>query len=128
MNDQSVFKSDVANVQYGDVAKQPKFEVASLAADGQTVLTAVAKPPKGHKYAVMLVGVMAKDDNPLDFDLDAALAELGYLRADDVRALRDAVDEPDDMDRFWIGLGELLGDVQPNPEPEMPETTEDAAE
>lgn len=128
MTDQSVFKSDVANVQYGDVAKQPKFEVASLAADGETILTAVAKPPKGHKYAVMLVGVMHKDDNPMDFDLDAALAELGYIRTDDVRALRDAVDEPDDMDRFWAGLCELLGETQPNPEPEMPETTEDTAE
>lgn len=78
----SVFKSDVANVQFGDVAKQPKFEVASLAADGQTVLTAVAKPPKGKKYAVLLVGIMDKDDNPLDFDLDAALESLGYVRED----------------------------------------------
>lgn len=128
MTDQSVFKSDVANVQYGDVAKQPKFEVASLAADGETILTAVAKPPKGHKYAVMLVGVMHKDDNPMDFDLDGALAELGYIRADDVRELRDGIEEPDDMDRFWVALGDLLGDAEPKYEPEIPETTEDDAE
>lgn len=128
MTDQSVFKSDVANVQYGDVAKQPKFEVASLAADGETVLTAVAKPPKGHKYAVMLVGVMAKDDNPMDFDLDGALAELGYVRADDVRELCDAVQEPADLYAFRAGLQDLLGETEPKYEPEIPETTEDTAE
>lgn len=110
MSDKSVFKSDVANVQYGDVAKVPKFEVVSLASDGVTVLTATAKPEKGKKFAVLLLGTMHKDDNPLDFDLDHHLAELGYIRADDVRELRDAVEEPDDMDRFWVGLGELLGD------------------
>lgn len=107
--DKSVFKSDVANVQYGDVSKVPKFEVASLAGDGQTVLTATAKPPKGNKFAVLLVGTMDKDDNPLDFDIDSALADLGYVRADDVRALIDAVEEPDDMDRFWVELGKLIG-------------------
>lgn len=79
MTDKSVFKSDVANVQYGDVSKVAKFEVASLAGDGETVLTASAKPPKGKKFAVLLLGTIDKDDNPLDFDLDTALAELGYF-------------------------------------------------
>lgn len=124
MSDKSVFKSDVANVQYGDVAKVPKFEVASLASDGVTVLTATAKPEKGKKFAVLLLGTMHKDDNPLDFDLDYHLAELGYVRADDVRALVDAVEEPDDMDRFWVGLGALLGD---NEEPATMPDTEEAA-
>lgn len=82
MTDQSVYKSEVANVQLGDVSRVPKFEVASLAGDGETVLTAVAKPPKGRKYAIMLLGVIGKDDNPLDFDVDSALAQLGYIRAD----------------------------------------------
>lgn len=119
MTDKSVFKSDVANVQYGDVSKVPKFEVASLAGDGQTVLTATAKPPKGKKFAVLLLGTMDKDDNPLDFDLDAALAELGYIRADDVKALVGAIEEPDDLDRFFVGLGKLTGDN--TPETAMPE-------
>ena len=121
MSDKSVFKSDVANVQYGDVAKAPKFEVASLASDGVTVLTATAKPEKGKKFAVLLLGTMHKDDNPLDFDLDGALADLGYIRADDVRELRDGVEEPDDMDRFWVSLGKLLGETTA---PAVPDTEE----
>ncbi len=80
----TAFQSDVANVQFGDVAKQPKFEVASLAADGETVLTAVAKPPKGQKYAVLLLGTMGKDDNPMDFDVDTALEALGYVRHESI--------------------------------------------
>lgn len=119
MTDKSVFKSDVANVQYGDVSKVPKFEVASLANDGQTVLTASAKPPKGKKFAVLLLGTMDKDDNPLDFDLDAALAELGYIRAEDVKTLVDGIEEPDDLDRFFVALGKLTGDH--TPEIAMPE-------
>lgn len=122
MSDKSVFKSDVANVQYGDVAKVPKFEVASLASDGVTVLTATAKPEKGKKFAVLLLGTMHKDDNPLDFDLDYHLRELGYLRADDVRALVDAVEEPDDMDRFWVEIDKLLGDNEESAT--MPDTEE----
>lgn len=110
MTDKNVFKSDVANVQLGDVSKVAKFEVASLATDGETVLTASAKPPKGKKFAVLLLGTIDKDDNPLDYNLDAALASLGYVLADDLRELRDAVEEPDDMDHFWVGLGHLLGE------------------
>lgn len=109
MNDKTHFQSDVANVQYGDVSKVAKFEVASLASDGQTVLTATAKPPKGRKYAVLLLGTLDKDDNPLDFDVDSALASIGYIPTQEVKALVDAVDEPDDMDRFWISLGKLIG-------------------
>lgn len=124
MSDKSVFKSDVANVQYGDVAKVPKFEVASLASDGVTVLTATAKPEKGKKFAVLLLGTMHKDANPLDFDLDSSLAELGYIRADDLRELRDGVEEPDDMDRFWVGLGNLLGE---NAAPAVPDTEDEPA-
>lgn len=82
MTDKNVFKSDVANVQLGDVSKVAKFEVASLATDGETVLTASAKPPKGKKFAVLLLGTIDKDDNPLDYDLDAALASLGYVLAE----------------------------------------------
>ena len=109
MNDKTHFQSDVANVQYGDVSKVAKFEVASIASDGQTVLTATAKPPKGRKYAVLLLGTLDKDDNPLDFDVDSALASIGYIPTQQVKALVDAVDEPDDMDRFWVSLGKLIG-------------------
>lgn len=109
MNDKTHFQSDVANVQYGDVSKVAKFEVASIASDGQTVLTATAKPPKGRKYAVLLLGTLDKDDNPLDFDVDSALASIGYIPTQEVKALVDAVDEPDDMDRFWIALHKLIG-------------------
>lgn len=109
MNDKTHFQSDVANVQYGDVSKVAKFEVASLASDGQTVLTATAKPPKGRKYAVLLLGTLDKDDNPLDFDIDIALASIGYIPAQEVKALAEAVEEPDDMDRFWISLHKLIG-------------------
>lgn len=109
MNDKTHFQSDVANVQYGDVSKVAKFEVASLASDGQTVLTATAKPPKGRKYAVLLLGTLDKDDNPLDFDIDIALASIGYIPTQEVKALVDAVEEPDDMDRFWVSLGKLIG-------------------
>lgn len=109
MNDKTHFQSDVANVQYGDVSKVAKFEVASLASDGQTVLTATAKPPKGRKYAVLLLGTLDKDDNPLDFDVDSALASIGYIPAQEVKALAEAVEEPDDMDRFWIALHKLIG-------------------
>lgn len=109
MNDKTHFQSDVANVQYGDVSKVAKFEVASLASDGQTVLTATAKPPKGRKYAVLLLGTLDKDDNPLDFDIDIALASIGYIPAQEVKALAEAVEEPDDIDRFWIALHKLIG-------------------
>jgi hypothetical protein len=109
VNDKTHFQSDVANVQYGDVSKVAKFEVASLASDGQTVLTATAKPPKGRKYAVLLLGTLDKDDNPLDFDVDIALASIGYIPAQEVKALAEAVEEPDDMDRFWIALHKLIG-------------------
>jgi hypothetical protein len=109
VNDKTHFQSDVANVQYGDVSKVAKFEVASLASDGQTVLTATAKPPKGRKYAVLLLGTLDKDDNPLDFDVDSALASIGYIPTQEVKALVDAVEEPDDMDRFWVSLGKLIG-------------------
>lgn len=87
MTDNSVFKSDVANVQYGDVSKVAKFEVASLAGDGQTVLTATAKPPKGKKFAVLLLCTIDKDDNPLDLDLDAALYAIGYVPMEDAHPI-----------------------------------------
>lgn len=123
MSDKSVFKSDVANVQYGDVAKVPKFEVASLASDGVTVLTATAKPEKGKKFAVLLLGTMHKDDNPLDFDLDYHLRELGYLRADDVRKLLDC----DDVDHVIESVCELLGEDLPG-EPVVPAIDTDTTE
>lgn len=109
MSDKTHFQSDVANVQYGDVSKVAKFEVASLASDGQTVLTATAKPPKGSKYAVLLLGTIDKDDNPLDFDVDTALSRLGYIPTQEVKALAEAVEEPDDMDAFWVALHKLIG-------------------
>lgn len=83
MTDKTRYESDVANVQLGDVSKVAKFEVTSTANDGATTLTATAKPPKGQKFAVLLLGTMDKDDNPLDFDLDKALQQLGYVREPD---------------------------------------------
>lgn len=80
------FKSDVANVQYGDVGKVAKFEVQSESEDGRS-LVATLKPQAKHKFAVLLLGEMHKDDNPLDFDLDEALEALGYIRADSITAI-----------------------------------------
>lgn len=73
------FRSDAANVQLGDVTLAGSFALTTFTPDGRHTLTATVKAPKGKKFMIMLLAEVDKDDNPLDFDIEGALAELGFI-------------------------------------------------
>lgn len=64
------------DLQIGDCTFQPKFDKVTFS--GQQKITGTFKPPRGQQFAVLLLGTA--DRRADDFDVDAALNELGYFR------------------------------------------------